>query len=1001
MSRRISSPVFIGRTPELDRIRALLDEAASGGGRTLLVGGELGVGKSRFVREAATLPEAAPFRLLAGRCLGSAGSLPFAPFREALRGVTSVSGGDLGAILGPDDELPATAEAGDDDTAEGGRVPSPTERTTSRGESSRVFELALSLVHRLAEAQPLILAIEDLHWGQPSTLELFAFLAQNAGEAPLILVGTFRSDIGRGHRLWPVLAELDRELTVERLDLASLRAAEVGDLVRQLRPDAPAGLVAALAERTSGNPFFVEEMLAANDDATGPLPETLRGALRQRVLGVSEPAQAAIRVAAVAGLQVDERVIGALVERAESELWAPLRELVDANLLVPDEARDRPVYAFRHALVREAIDDDLLPGERIRLHARVAAFLASQPDAAVGGVAGASSDIADHWESGRDLARALPAHLDAARSARRLFAFAEAARHLERSVSLWDRVAPEERPPDERRTTILADAAEAASMVGRQGRAIELVRLALADVDRSSEAVEAARLLERLGHYLWEGGDDKAGQEARAEALELLPPGDSVDRARILAALASALVVGGRNEEARPIAEAALATALATSAEAEEGRARNTLAVIAAAGGDVDGAADELVRARDIAARVGSPYERVRSYVNHAAILGNAGRLAEALAVADEGIAVARDVGLHRAYGRFLVTNAVVAQFALGQWPAAEARAMEALAESSSGVLAAHLNLVSAQLFVAQGAFREADDHLRAAEALATRSEDPSLLATLAATRAELALWTGDPETAWETSVAAVERLGAEPQPAADLAAIAVRAAADRADRARARRQVGDLDRIAADAASIVATYREAAQAEGPARRRAVQAAEAELTRLSGDADPGAFEAAADAYEEAGLPYPATYLRFRQAEAILTRSRVRTDAVRILEPARRSAVRLGARPLVDEIDGLARRARLDLATEPVGEPASPATPSPSASLGLTERELEVLGLIAAGMTNRQIAEVLFISPKTAGAHVSNIIGKLGVSGRVEAATIAERMGLTAKVPAAD
>ena len=168
---------------------------------------------------------------------------------------------------------------------------------------------------------------------------------------------------------------------------------------------------------------------------------------------------------------------------------------------------------------------------------------------------------------------------------------------------------------------------------------------------------------------------------------------------------------------------------------------------------------------------------------------------------------------------------------------------------------------------------------------------------------------------------------------------------------------------------------------------------EAERSRLEGQSDPFLWQQAATAWLALGRPYPAAYAQWRQAEALLVSRAPRAQAEEPLRAAHAVAVRLRAAPLQRELELLAQRGRIQL--EPSGDPAVPESgpPSVASSLGLTRREAEVLVLVAAGRTNRQIGQELFITPKTAGIHVSRILAKLGVTGRGEAAAIAHRLGL--------
>ncbi len=161
----------------------------------------------------------------------------------------------------------------------------------------------------------------------------------------------------------------------------------------------------------------------------------------------------------------------------------------------------------------------------------------------------------------------------------------------------------------------------------------------------------------------------------------------------------------------------------------------------------------------------------------------------------------------------------------------------------------------------------------------------------------------------------------------------------------------------------------------------------AELDRIGGRPDPAGLQRTADAWDELGRPAPAAYAGFRAAEAMLGAGGDRHEAAAALRGAHSTSARLGAEPLRHEIEQLARHARIDLG----GTTADVAAPTDT--IGLTEREREVIPLVAAGRSNQQIADALFITRKTASVHVSNILGKLGVANRVEAAAMAHRLGL--------
>jgi DNA-binding CsgD family transcriptional regulator len=255
---------------------------------------------------------------------------------------------------------------------------------------------------------------------------------------------------------------------------------------------------------------------------------------------------------------------------------------------------------------------------------------------------------------------------------------------------------------------------------------------------------------------------------------------------------------------------------------------------------------------------------------------------------------------------------------------------------------------------------------------------------------AELALSRGDLEQAKQLVAEAVPLVEDDPRYAAPVYALGVRVEADRAELARARRP-GELVPDDGTAAALLERLQEAAA--GPTANGTPELAAWHVTAAAERfrqrrSDVAAWAAAAAAWERLGQPYRVAYAGFRQAEALLAGGGDRKLAAEALSRAADITGRVGARPLDAEVTALARRARLHL-----GPPAATECQAPADRAGLTSREAEVLALVAAGRSNRQIAQALFISPKTASVHVSNILAKLGASTRVEAAAMAHRLGL--------
>ena len=491
VARRVSSPVLVGRDAEAALLGAALERAAAGRPAIVVVAGEAGVGKTRLVSEVAGEAGRRGAVVLSGGCLDVGdGVLAYAPMVEALRPLVGVlDPEELERVLGG-----ARAELARLVPELGG--PAGERPAEAPLAPTRLFELLLGVLHRLADRVPVLLVEEDLHWADRSTRDLVGFLHRNL-RGGVAMVLTYRSDeLHRRHPLGPFLAELDRGGRVERLELDRLDRRELGELLTGIlgEPVTPA-LVGEVLARSEGNPFFAEELLAAHLDGTR-LPSALRELVLARVHGLSEAAQRVLEVAAVAGTRVDHQLLAAVVGLDTEQLVWLLREAVTRHVLAVDEAGD--AYAFRHALVQEAIYDDLLPVQRGPLHAAYALALERRiqergdASAAGGGTAVELGQLAYHWYAAHDQGRALLASVRAGQAAEATSALAEARGPYERALELWDQ-APEAavRSPLDR-GAVLHRAAEAANLAGYDDQAVALGRLALERVDPAPEPGPAA-----------------------------------------------------------------------------------------------------------------------------------------------------------------------------------------------------------------------------------------------------------------------------------------------------------------------------------------------------------------------------------------------------------------------------------------------------------------------------------------------------------------------------
>ncbi|MCW3063802.1 MAG: transcriptional regulator, LuxR family, partial [Solirubrobacterales bacterium] len=376
-------------------------EAALGAGALAFVAGESGVGKTRLVVELERRVRDGGVRVLRGDCveLGE-GELPYAPLVAALRSLARTGDPAL-------DALPAAARSELATLLPELGVPAARQRAEEeRGAAQlRLFEALLGLLDRLAAAAPLVLILEDIHWADRSTRAFLTFLAASLTDERVLVVLTYRSDeLHRRHPLRPLLAELERGPSARRVELARLAREELGSQLEDILGTVPAPeLLDRLYARSEGNPLFAEELLAAGTDGRGSLPPTLREALMLRVDRLPGAAQEVLRVLATAG-RADHEVLADASGMPPRELREALREAAAGQIVVAD---DEGRYGFRHALLREVVYDDLLPGEHSELHLTLARALERRERDRRG--AWVSAGIAHHYLAAGDQPAALRA----------------------------------------------------------------------------------------------------------------------------------------------------------------------------------------------------------------------------------------------------------------------------------------------------------------------------------------------------------------------------------------------------------------------------------------------------------------------------------------------------------------------------------------------------------------------------------------------------------------
>jgi DNA-binding CsgD family transcriptional regulator/tetratricopeptide (TPR) repeat protein len=981
--RRVSSPTFVGRAEQLASFDQALARAEQGDPAALLVGGDSGVGKSRLVGEFAKRADAAGARVLTGDCIElGEGELPYAPVVGALRDLQRAAGTE------------ALAELAGPGRAELGRLlPEVGELAAADPDpefaQARLFEVLLALLGRLGEQAPLVLVIEDLHWADRSTRDFLAFLLRAARRERLALIATYRSDeLHRRHPLRPFLAETERLERVRRVDLQPFSRLElVAQLTGILGAHPDPSVADALFERSGGNPFFAEELLAATDDGNGQrLPETLRDALMVRVEALPTRTHELLRAIAASGRSVTHGLLEEVASANGSELIDALREAITHHVLVQRRGDDS--YAFRHALMREAVYEDLLPGERGDLHVRLAQALAANPSLSADSV-GPAAELAWHWAQAHDLSRALGASIEAAAQAEKMRAPADAARHLENAIELWDRVDQPERVGGTTLIALLRRAAELTHLGGDTERATALGRRVV-ELIGDSDRVAAAVARERLGRYLWTSGRHSDSADEYARAVEQMPAEPATpERASVLASLAQILMLRGDLDESRELAEQAIAIARAVGDRAVEAHALNTLGVdIASVGRRAEGIAF-LRESLAIELSLGPSDNLQRTYTNMSDILDQDGRVQEGLELALEGVRLAREQGMTRGWAAFLLAEAANRCTRLGRLDDAQRLIDEALDSGATGLQGGFVSEIAARIAMMTGHYDAVRAHVDDALRLLRLAAGAMWIAPIHARRVELAARDADIASARRAVLDAQQMAGDEYAfYARELYLSALRAEGDAAGRARAARDAAAEQEALGSGQAMAARMRElAARAAVPPPQVVADLArvDAEVARLEGRSEPQLWRVAAELNEAISNRIGAADARLREAEALLQRG---ADAADLLRSAHATLSESGAVPLREECEALARRARVPLGDDPPARVPTAADP-----FGLTPREREVLALVAAGRTNRQIGEELFMSEKTASVHVSRILAKLEVGTRGEAGAVAHKLGL--------
>ncbi|MDR5701906.1 helix-turn-helix transcriptional regulator [Agromyces aerolatus] len=974
----VSSPEMVGRQADLAWLESSLVAVREGVPRTAVLGGEAGIGKTRLLLEF-TRRCGADVRVLAGQSvdLGDVAA-PYAPVKAALRALVADVGPE--AVLASVGPGRAALTALLPELASGEPEPAGP-AAAGAAATGQLHEAIAVLLETLSRDRPIVFVVEDLHWIDAASLALLRFLMRALTAGRVLLVLTYRTeDLGRGHPVRAFLTEAERDRSVERREISRLSRAEVGRLARLLGGppgDASAPSEAAIErvyQRSEGVPFFVEELIGIDGcrDEIG-LPATLRDLLLVRYERLSESSQELLRLISTGGVRVSHALLSAVHRGSPDELDAAAREAVIAGVLTVEGDE----YGFRHALVREAILADLLPGERTRFHAR---YAEAYELASATGTRRLAAEISFHWLGAHDAVRAFPATIQAMREARAAAAYASAAQLGERAISLWEVVPEAERVAGMGKIELMGRTASHLRNAGESERSLSLIRAALEECPDDDAQVprllrDQALVLSSLGRP----GSAELLREAlhRIEALD--DPVSREFRATVLIALAGRLMIAGEFGPAVEVADEALALASEADAPRAASVAMNILSVSRAERGEVAEGLAGLEEARELARGDGSAL--LRYWTNASDLHYLVGQMHRAVRTAEEGLARAREQGLERSSGVILASNAVDPLFALGEWSRADQLVERALGLDPPTSFTVYLVRARIWSLVWRGELDEASDLYRSSRAAWSSVMDLEMQARLSVGRVatELALESGDLEGAWRAVAPLVdEPLLPHPGYALPYLWAAARVLAE------ARRETASVPELA-DAAGrdAEAVLRDliARASFWPTAPLWTAFFEAELVDHADVV--GRDRAWRDAHRAALAPETPVFLEpyalLRLAEAQLAAGD-RTTARATLQTAFELAQTHGIGLVRARIEAVAAASALT-----VGDAPPPPASSANAGLELTPRERQVLALVAEGLSNKQIGERLFISGKTASVHVSAILRKLGATTRTEAA----------------